>query len=75
MTPQCFCSRSLFGLLADAGADVERFRPLADLRIYAVQLRYSFVEPLEPTLDRESTCAQVKVLCDHVEALLAGATG
>ena len=61
----------LFSLLRRAGADAERFRPLARFTPYAVQARYEEGDPeAEEALDRPAVVAEVTALLEHVAALL-----
>lgn len=61
----------LFSLLRRAGADGERFRPLARFTPYAVQARYDEGDPdAEDALDRPAVVAEVTALLEHVASLL-----
>lgn len=61
----------LFSLLRRAGANAERFRPLARFTPYAVQARYDEGDPdTEDALDRPAVVAEVSALLEHVASLL-----
>lgn len=61
----------LFSLLRRAGADVERFRPLARFTPYAVQARYEEGDPdADEALDRPAIVVEVTALLEHVATLL-----
>ena len=61
----------LFSLLRRAGANAERFRPLARFTPYAVQARYDEGDPdAEDALDRTAVVAEVTALLEHVASLL-----
>ena len=61
----------LFSLLRRAGANAERFRPLARFTPYAVQARYDEGDPdAEDALDRPAIVAEVTALLEHVASLL-----
>lgn len=64
----------LFSLLRRAGADAERFRPLARFTPYAVQARYEEGDPdADEPLDRPAIVSEVTALLDQVAAVLDAA--
>jgi len=60
----------LLSLLEGLGQDVRRFWDLVDYTDFGVRFRYEAVEEEEPPLERESTCARLTALVEHVERLL-----
>jgi len=65
--------RRLLRLLANQGADVERWVDLGALTVYAVQFRYD-ADPTPLGLDRSAFNQRVQALVKHVEALFSASS-
>ena len=65
----------LFNLLADQGVAVEPFRKLIDYTPYAVEFRYTGVDPSAEAIDRTGALAIIETLLERVRRRLAEAEG
>lgn len=62
----------LLTLLENQGTDVEKFWPLVQYTMFAVQARYEEgVAELDELIDRAAEIENVRVLLDHVEHIIA----
>jgi HEPN domain-containing protein len=62
----------LLALLEDQGAEVERYWPLVEFTMFAVQARYEeSVAELDEPIDRAAEVENVRVLLAHVEQMVA----
>jgi len=60
----------LFSQLEEAGADIERFLPLARYGSFAVQFRYDQFQETGDSLDRAAVIREVTDVVEHVERLI-----
>ena len=61
---------TLLSQLEEAGADVERFLPLARYASFAVQFRYDPFQEAADAFDRKAVIREVTELVEHVERLI-----
>lgn len=61
---------TLFAELEEAGADVERFLPLARYSSFAVQFRYDAFQGAGDSLDRAAVVREVTEIVEHVDRLI-----
>lgn len=64
---------TLMNLLAEKGADTEAFRGLIDYTPYAVEFRYTGIDPDSNPIERDAALTLVESLLGEVGARLAGA--
>ena len=67
--------KTLLDRLAQSGADIEPWRETERYTPYAVQFRYTGVDPETEAIDREAAKAAVRSLLSRVEQELAEAGG